>query len=84
MNEVGVPTVALTETTGVTVAGEDNVATAVTEALAVSNSVSVGTAISKPAPRVVNAVHLMSHMSNQDLSDESSKIFLLFKIIKLK
>lgn len=71
MNEVGVPTVALTETTGVTVAGDDNVSTAATEALAVSNSVSVGTAITKPAPRVVNAVHLMTHMSNQDLSDES-------------
>ena len=75
MNEAGVPTVALTETTDVAVAGEDDVAAAAaTEAMDVTNSVNVGT---KPPPRVVSAVHLMSHMSNPDLSDESSKMFLL-------
>ncbi|XP_036366364.1 protein BANP isoform X1 [Octopus sinensis] len=72
MNEVGDPTVALTGSTNVAVDGEDTVTTTVAEGLTVSNSViNVEPPIAKPPPRVVNTAHLMTHIVNPDLSDDS-------------
>lgn len=79
MNEVGDPTVALTAPTN---DGEDAVTTTVAEGLTVSNSViNVEAPVTKPPPRVVNTAHLMTHIVNPDLSDDSGKLNFIFFVV---